>query len=356
MKILMLNYEYPPLGGGQGNANKYIFEEFNKNYTDLQIDIITSSVDKEREETYPIGKIYFLDIGKQGKNLLHQGIKDLIVNSIKSFLLCRKIIPQNRYDLIVAWGGIPSLVRGTDVPFHEKKWHWLDTLFFQHFTPIVWKKAKKVIANSQLLKTLANQLSPKLQIDVIPNGVNIDFFTPNVEKKSDKIIILGVGRLAKIKGYDILLNAVSQLNTQYEVWLVGKGAEEENLRTQAKELGIENKVIFYGYKNKNELLSIYQQANIFCITSHNEGMSNALLEAISCGLPVISTHVGGSQELIQGNGFIIEKNDVNALLTALNDLIQDKNLMTEYAKKSRAIALTMSWENIANQLYQRMKE
>jgi hypothetical protein len=86
MRILMLNSEYPPLGGGQGNANKYLYEEF-KNYNNLEIDIITASVNEKKVEISTLGKIYYLDIGKKNTNLHWQSSKELIIYSIKSLLL-----------------------------------------------------------------------------------------------------------------------------------------------------------------------------------------------------------------------------------------------------------------------------
>lgn len=369
MKILMLNYEYPPLGGGQGNANKYVFEEFNRNYNDIQIDIITSSVDKEKIEEYKIGKIYYLDIGKKGENIQHQGIKNLIVNSYATFFRAKKLFKTKKYDLIVAWSGLPSgyiaralnftfkipyivLLRGTDVPFHEKKWYWLDKIMFQWTTPLIWKRATKVIANSSVLKQLANKTAPKINIDIITNGIDIDFFKPEAQNKiRDKKIILAVGRLAKIKGYDILLNAVVNLTTDYEVWFVGKGAEEENLRQLSIQLGINEQVIFHGYKDKNELKNIYQQATVFCLTSYNEGMSNAMLEAMACGLPVISTNVGGAEELIHDNGIVINKGNASELTEAINKIIADKIKLDKLSVASRKIAESKSWNAIAKQFY-----
>ena len=81
MKILMLNSEYPPLGGGQATANKYLFEAL-QNYPQLEIDIITASADKYFEEHGVKGTIYYLDILKNGKNIHFQSVAELLLSLI----------------------------------------------------------------------------------------------------------------------------------------------------------------------------------------------------------------------------------------------------------------------------------
>jgi len=363
----MLNYEYPPLGGGQGNANKYIFDELISQYPDVYVDLIASSKDNDHSLHFNTGNQYFLDVGKKSKNLLHQNSYNLILNCVRSLKLSLKLCRINKYEVIIAWGGIPSgyiawilkslykiryivLLRGSDVPFHEQKWFWLDTLFFQFTTPFVWKNANKVIANSVLLKQTANFIAPNQTIKVITNGVDTEFFIPNSKSGHQELIILAVGRLSKIKGYDILIRAVSMLDIKFKLWIVGDGSEIQNLKQLTKELDVESKIHFFGHIGKNELLLLYQQATLFCITSHNEGMSNAMLEAMSCGLPIISTDIGGSTELVQGNGIIIRKNSIDDLYHAIKKLVNNKKLLSEYSYKSREIALSFDWKNITKEL------
>ena len=92
MKLLMLNSEYPPLGGGQGNANKAMMSEFAK--TDIQIDLITESYGKKHKEINGNIRLFFLNIGKEEKNFLFQSSKELITYSIKAFRFATKLIKQ----------------------------------------------------------------------------------------------------------------------------------------------------------------------------------------------------------------------------------------------------------------------
>ena len=80
-------------------------------------------------------------------------------------------------------------------------------------------------------------------------------------------------------------------------------------------------------------------------------MSNSILEAMSCGLPIIATDVGGSKELINGNGFIVPKANIEELRQAILKYFNDKNLIIKHGKNSRKLAEKMSWDKIANSYY-----
>lgn len=364
MKILMLNYEFPPLGGGQANANYYLYEALKKIDCPFQIDILTSSIDKKKQEKSDLGTIYYLNIGKKGNNLQAQSSKDLIIFCIKAFLVAIRLIFKEKYSLIVAWGGVPSgilammlrlflskpyitLLRGSDVPFSTKKWHTIDKYVFSWLAPIMWKYAARMITNCEMLKTEALRLSPSRRFDVIYNGIDTEKFKPNLDKKANtKIKIISVGRLHEIKNYDNLIKSIKDLPNS-ELTLIGEGRQEQELKKLAKELNLN--VNFVGRKSQEEIVCYLQNADIFVLPSLHEGMSNSILEAMACGLPIIATNVGGSKELVQENGFIIEKESVSAIIEALQKYEKKPELIRIHAQKSREKALSMTWENIAKQ-------
>ena len=367
MKILMLNSEYPPLGGGQGNANKYTYTKLQK-YENLEIDIITASVNDKKIETSNLGNIYYLNIGKKDKNLHFQSIKDLITYSIKALLFSFKL--SKKYDVIVAWGGVPPgflayaihlfkktpyivLLRGTDVPFFEDRWYWLDKLILSWLSPITWKSAANVYANSNGLKQLAQNFLPNKEIGVIYNGVDTEYFYPATQPKllANKIIILSVGRLVERKNYAMLLKTVAKIpeNSKIEIQIAGEGPERENLVQLAKNLKVNLKL--YGEKFKTELVKIYQQADIFVLPSKNEGMSNSVLEAMACGLPCIVSDVGGSSEMIENNGFVLQKNDEEHLQLKIEYFIKNPEQIELMGNNSRKKAETLSWDVVTNNLF-----
>jgi L-malate glycosyltransferase len=373
-RILMLNYEFPPLGGGAGNATYYLLKEFAKSkYKNLEIDLITSSVDKYKKEKFSDNiTIHFLDIGKKG-NLHYQSNKDLLKYSKKSYNYCKKLInnklkkEDKKYDLIHAFFGIPCgyiamklknkykipyivSLRGSDVPFYNKRFEKLDKIIFQKLSKKIWKKSKAVITNSQGLKDLALKTSPKQKISIIYNGIDIGEFKPKNKKskkqnKNKKLTIISTGRLIQRKGYQYLIPSLKGLDVKLQ--LIGDG----NLTNELKELAKQNKVDveFLGKKKHKDIVKYLQKADVFCLPSLNEGMSNSILEAMACGLPIITTNTGGSEELIKGNGFRVKKSSIEDLTDIIYKYLKNPKLINEHGIKSRSLARKMNWENIARE-------
>lgn len=369
MKILMLNNEYPPLGGGQANANYYLCEEFKK-YPSLKVDLITASIGEHKEEKSDFGTSYYLNIGKKEKNLHFQSSKELALWSLKALSFSKKLLKKEQYDLIIAWSGVPAgylayklnkktkvqyvvLLRGADVPFWEKRWEKLDKHIFSWLSPKVWKNSIKTIANSSGLKTQAKKIFNG-KIDVIPNGVDINFFKPLI-KKNKILKIISVGRLIPRKNFDLLIESVSEIKDNFELQIVGDGPEKENLMKLIKEKRLGRKVKLLGLKNKKEISKLYSNADVYCLSSSNEGMSNTVLEAMASGLPIITTNVAGSKELVKDNGFIVPIN-AKKLKEKIEILLKNSGLRKLMGKKSRKYAKEMGWKKIADKFYQKIKE
>lgn len=366
MRILMLNYEFPPLGGGAGNATYYLLKEFSK-HPDLEIDLVTSSIAVFKIQKFSENiVIHFLDINKKG-NLHYQANRDLLKYSCKAYFYCKKLIKEKQFDLCHAFFGIPCgyvamklglpyivSLRGSDVPFYNKRFYWLDKFIFKNLNKKIWEKAEKVIANSEGLKNLANKTNPRQQIEVVYNGVDTEEFKP-IENKSmgEKIKLISTGRLIERKGYEYLIESLEGLNN-FELTLIGDG----NLRIKLEELAHANKVKvnFLGKIDHKDIVSHLQKADIFVLPSLNEGMSNSILEAMACGLPIIATDTGGSKELIQDNGFIVSKVDADALRDVIERLLGHQEFVKSMGQKSRELAKRMSWVNTSAQYYNYYKK
>lgn len=357
-RILLLNYEFPPLGGGAANATYYLLKEFSQ-YPELKIDLVTSSIDKFKVEKFANNiTIHYLDIGKKG-NIHYQSNRDLLTYSYKAYQYCQQLKKQTQFDLIHAFFGIPCgyiamklktpyivSLRGSDVPFYNKRFYWLDKFLFQKLSKKIWRQAQSVVANSQGLKNLALESAPKQKIDVIYNGVDTNEFAPLEDKpKHDKLILISTGRLIARKGYNYLIEALANLSG-IELWLIGDGNLKEELEIQAKNINAQ--VRFLGKKEHHEIPSYLKQANIFVLPSLNEGMSNSILEAMACGLPIITTNTGGSAELLQENGVVVQKSNVQDLKNAINHYINQPTLLIQHADKSLELAKKMSWHFVAS--------
>lgn len=357
----MLNYEFPPLGGGAGNATYFLLKEFSKiNY--LEIDLITSSTSNYRREAFSKNiTVHYLNIGKNNESLHYQSTKNLLIYSWKAYFYSKYLMKKEKYNLIHAFFGIPCgfiayllrlpyivSLRGSDVPFYNPRFSLQDKLIFRYVSKFIWKNAKFVIANSNDLGNLAMKTNPLQKIRIIFNGVDTSLFKPDSKTKKDHVILF-VGRLIKRKNVDILIKAFTKLpyhfKKTYKIWVVGEGPLKNELIKLAKIHKLENKIEFLGLKNRNQLIKIYQKAEIYVLFSSNEGMSNTLLEAIACGLPIICSRTGDADKLVHENGVIIENQ--KELSSALIKIIKNQVNQEKMGQCSRAIALKMSWCGIS---------
>ena len=350
----MLNYEFPPLGGGAGNATKYLLTELAKHH-DIHIDLVTSATGKYQKEIFSENiRIFYLNIGKSGESLHYQSIKDLVVYTVKAYIFSKTLIKNYEYDCIHSFFGIPCgwiaknlnlpyivSLRGSDVPFYNPRFKIADKLVFQHISKKIWEKARYVIANSQGLQTLATNTLPHRTIHVIPNGVDTRFFYPVKKTHHEKRLhIVTVSRLIKRKGIDILIRAIAGVNN-VALTIAGEGNMKDELRELAQSLNVNVK--FAGILNKTQLRRLYQNADMFVLPSLNEGMSNSALEAMACGLPIILTDVGGSYELIDDNGRIVQAGTPEKLCRLIKIYRDNPGMRDKHGTNSRLIAKKLNW-------------
>jgi glycosyltransferase involved in cell wall biosynthesis len=132
--------------------------------------------------------------------------------------------------------------------------------------------------------------------------------------------------------------------------IMGEGSALEELQALATKLEVESHVRFLGRISSSDTPAYYQRARVFILPSANEGMSNALLEALAAGLPVVVTDTGGSSELVENgkNGFVIPRT-TEAIVSAVKKLLENEETRIKMGKVSRARAEAQSWDSVAKQ-------
>lgn len=201
-----------------------------------------------------------------------------------------------------------------------------------------YKYADVITANSKgALQTIA-EFAPPEKCKLVNNPVlHVQSVSNNVA--FDAPTILSVGRLHFQKAYDVLLRAFSkfsQNNPDWQLLILGEGTLKYSLQEQAKDLGIQDRIKWMGYIS--DPFPYYHAAKIFAMPSRYEGMPNALLEAMSCALPVvISDALSGPLELIENNknGVVVPVEDADALAKSLNRLAKDSNLRQILAQNAK---------------------
>jgi glycosyltransferase involved in cell wall biosynthesis len=249
-------------------------------------------------------------------------------------------------------------LRGSDVPGYSDRFTFVYTLL----TPLIkliWKRADNVVSNSQGLKDLALKTGTKKVISIIYNGIDIKTFCPQpaLRPAGSFIITPGASRVTARKGIKYLIEAVGQLAEKYPqiiLKIIGDGNEKENLEKLVAEKGLQGSVIFLGRIPHEQVTPYYQEASVFVLPSLNEGMSNAMLEALAVGLPILATDTGGSTELVKDrvNGYIIQMKDGADIAAKLEKILTDENLRASMSRASRELAESLSWEKVARQYFE----
>jgi glycosyltransferase involved in cell wall biosynthesis len=144
-----------------------------------------------------------------------------------------------------------------------------------------------------------------------------------------------------------LLRCLPSLHGKFHITFVGEGPMREEIENEIKVLGLSDLVTLLGFCEDPTRLLLESQFLI--LPSHSEGMPNAILEAMACGLPVISTNVGGVKELIsEEGGIVVEVNDEIALVKGIQILIDDGNFRASAGAFNRQVAENFSWEEVSS--------
>ena len=190
-------------------------------------------------------------------------------------------------------------------------------------------------------------LSPERMV-YIPGSVDTEKFRPAPERRPDpeepERTVICVARLEYSKGIDVLLHAWGRMMSTSPQWqrplkprlrLIGDGEIRPQLERIVAELNIQDSVEFLGLRS--DVVDLLQQSWSFVLPSRNEGMPNALLEAMACGLPCIATGVSGSEDIITDglNGLLVEPEQPAQMTHALRSLIEDTELAQRLGREGR---------------------
>jgi glycosyltransferase involved in cell wall biosynthesis len=185
--------------------------------------------------------------------------------------------------------------------------------------------ANRVAANSQAAADrLRREWVPEQRITLIPNGLDVDAFTPRLLPNRLRRIIT-VANLRKEKAHEILFNAATRIHGEYpdaEFWIVGGGARYDELTALARRLGIAERTRFFGHRD--DVPALLAESDIFVLPSRSEAFPSGLIEAMASGLPVIATSAGGNVELVQHrqNGLLVPPDDAGAIAASIRELIE----------------------------------
>jgi glycosyltransferase involved in cell wall biosynthesis len=373
MKILLLNYEYPPLGGGAGVCSKYHAEglavlghditiltawfdgeQTNEDFDNLKI-IRVKSIRKFIHRSDPVEMLSWVFKAKKyfKQNLSNYNFDVCLANfAIPGGLVAEFIKKKYKIPFVI-------ISHGQDVP-----WFFPKQLLFYH--SVLYLKLCSLFRNSlrnilltESMKSSVDKLVGKKKISknvIIPNGCNTDFFKPEYSLRSRDFKIIFVGRLREQKDPMIFLKAVKVLSDRklpFTATIIGDGPMRNEIENYILKNQLDNIVKVIGWVDKNKMLQEYQNSSLLVSTSLDEGMSIALLEALSSGLYVIATPASGNREMISEkvNGEIVQFKAHNKLADSieyfykhrfLNGYITPDEFLDKFREK-------YSWKNIVDE-------
>ncbi len=367
-RILLLNYEFPPMGGGAGNASAQIAKALVRQ--GYAVDVLTSGIHGQPEHEVIEG-VHIYRVPSKRKSIHDCGFRGAWSYVFSAMPVLKKLLKQNHYDALHYFFGLPTgllsigvpearkipsviSLRGSDVPGYDpynRMLTWAHRLL-KPLTRTIWKKADAVVALSQSLHDQAKLTLPSKPIEVISNAIDTDLFTPtHHQRDTTDIHLLIVARLIPRKGITDLLQAIALLkNPNIHLTIQGTGPYSETLEALAIRLGIQDQITFAGFQPRHLLPKTYQQADIFILPSYAESCGLALLEAMACGLPVIISRIGGMVEHVEHekNGLIIPPKDPQALALAIEKLINNPELCTTLSQNNvNKIGADYTWDAVS---------
>ncbi len=190
--------------------------------------------------------------------------------------------------------------------------------------------ARLVLVSPSLLtglKTLMPWIEEKVM--VIPNMIREDMFLPPAApRKPDPFVILWAGRFDRVKGVDVLLEAVrilwERMDKEFSVRLAGKGPLRQEMEQMAAELGVARRMHFLGRLSREKIQEEMQAANFFVMASRYEAFGAVLIEAMATGLPVIATRSGGPDHIVtRQNGILVDPGEAGQLADAMERMMRN---------------------------------
>ena len=354
MRILFCDYEYPPLGGGGGVINAWLAEELAKRHF---VTILTSGAEGLPKEEVVNGVLVVRVPVYFRKQLQTANFPSMAIYILNAILKGRQLLKQESYDIINTFfviptgpvghilsklSGLPNVlsVLGGDIYDPSKKMSPHRVAPLRAAVRHMLQKADVVTGESgDVLANIAKYYNADLDTKFIPLGIprppRVAINRTEFSLDNEDFLLVTVGRLVTRKAVDRLLHIISRLQgIKLKLCIIGGGPQESHLIQLSIELGIEQKVRFFGHASDEEKNKLLLCADAYVSTSQHEGFGLVFLEAMAAGLPVVCYNHGGQTDFLsdQVNGFVVNLNDEKRFQHSIEQLAEQPELVEKYGK------------------------
>lgn len=372
MKILVLNYEFPPVGGGGGQVSADLCQALAANGHALRV--LTTRVSglpkREAKDGYEILRVF------TGRRSLYRASFPVMLGYLAgSFLPGLRMIKRWKPDVIHAHFAVPTgalayvLHRLTGVPYvltahlgdvpggvPQKTDRWFRIIY--PMTHRIWHDARAVVAVSAHTRSLAEK-HYHVPIKVIPNGVSLLERNEGDLDVGDPPRLIFAGRFQPQKNLPFLINALSEIRgLAWEMTFLGDGPQRPAVEERIRDLNLEDRIRLEGWVTSNEVWQRLGKSDLLVMPSLSEGLPVVGVQALANGVAIVGTHAGGLAEIIEDglNGRLCEVGDNKCFINGLRWCLEDharlrvlKQSSLEIAKRYDIRYIAERYENILNE-------
>lgn len=364
MRILVVIYEFPPIGGGGGRAAYDICRHLAARGN--EITVLTAHFQGLPLDENKDG-IRLIRIPSFRRSSFGASFFTMLAYVLAGLWAGLRLIRLHRPDMIhthfavpsgaLAWmlsllTGIPYIltVHLGDVPggVPEKTGKWFRWL--KPFTNPIWKRAKRVIAVSEHTRQLALQ-QYSVDVEVIPNGADVTHFELSKIEVNTPVRLVFAGRFVPQKNPLAIVQILSQLkDLNWNCSMLGDGPLFEDVKREIENAAMAERFELCGWVTPDEVLTHFSKSDILFMPSHSEGLPVVGVQALAKGLAIVASRIGGFLDLVDDgkNGYLIDEQDTLAFSKVLRELISNPELLLRLREASRQKSHQFDIQKIVN--------
>ena len=365
MRILVLNHEFPPIGGGGGRAAESICQALAKR--GHAIKVLTSHFNdlsrEEQRDGFDIIRIPTLRTQPFRASFL-----SMVVYVLSGFWAGLRLVRLFRPDVIHAHFAVPAgalawmLSRLTRVPYvltahlgdvpggvPEKTGNWFRWIF--PTTRWIWRDASARVAVSEYTRSLALKHYNE-EVLVIPNGIDVDDENQSSIRVNNPPVIIFAGRFMEQKSPLQIIETLNEIkDLPWKCVMIGDGPLMPDVKKSMEELGLGDRFILTGWITPDEVMKQFEQSDILFMPSLSEGLPVVGVQALSKGLAIVASRVGGFVDLVDEgrNGYLVEVGNSEGFKSKLQELLTNPSRLLSLRQASLEKAKSFEITKIAEQ-------